>query len=209
MVYWLGEGMRGMKDFSLHQMRKEYEGVLRCIAGSMVVWLLAGAMMGAVAIVGKGGNSQALLFGASVFLVPPLVCLGLYLIFSDSAWLLKKTPYGRALRGLGDAQRVMEEIDKSALRRYDDRGGFILLDDWLILRYPDGWRMDPRRVSARPIRRRDIQGAKILPGQNGADPQEMIVRLAAAEDAYEFRCWQRQDWDALRTWLEEGERSGQ
>ena len=197
--------MRGMKDFSARQMRREYGGVLKnCWVGA-VVWLLAGAFAGAVAVSRHAEEKQLLLL-TGVFLVPPVLCLGLYLIFSDIRRLRKKTPYGQALRALGDPEEVQAEIDMSAQAQCTDYGSFILLKDFLIMRYVNGWRLDPRRVCARPFRRADIQAAQILPGRNERDPEEKRIQLIVKDEPFEFVCYQLQDWEALRDWLKERER---
>lgn len=196
-----------MRDFSVRQMRREYGGVLKNCLACAVLWLLGGASTGAMAVA-RHADEKSLLLITGVCLVPPLLCLGLYLIFSDFKWLVKKTPFGQALKTLGDPKGVSEEIDQSALNQYVDCGGFILLKSFLIVKYVSGWRLDPRRVCARPFRKAGIQAAHLIPDQNKDDPEKRHIQISVKGEPYDFYCWQQQDWEALKEWLTEGERAG-
>ena len=194
-----------MKGFSLRQMRKEYGGALRLCVGVMVSLWLAGACFGAL-FSAMHTEFPTALAALGVLLAASLGNLGVYLILSDEKRLIRKTPYGWALATLGDPKEIMEKIDQDALRRCEYHGSFTLLQNWLILQVPFGWRFEPRRVCALPIPRSSIQSIKVLGERNTGDPEERRLRLISSRDTYEFFSFQQQDVDDLRRWMEEGER---
>ena len=128
-----------MDRFCIRQMRKEYRGVIKACCASAVVLLLAGACLGAVAQA-RHADSRALilLLGVQLFIVISL--LGMYLILSDEKRLIRQTPFGRSLQRLGDPERLIADIDKSARKGLERHGAYTLTQDWLILEYPCAWR---------------------------------------------------------------------
>ena len=184
-------------------MKREYRGVLRSCTGMAVVWLLIMAVFGAImAARHVDAKKLTLLAGVNVAIV--LALLGAYLVFSDTKWLLKKTPYGQALYSLGDPEKIMAEIDRDAEAFYEHHGSFILLRNWLVLILPGGWNLEPYRMRAYPIRQRDITEIRLLSEVNPNDPEERHIQLACAEGVQDFYVYQQQDMDALRAWMEQG-----
>ena len=127
--------------------------------------------------------------------------LGLYLIVSDPRKLLQKTPYGQALTRLGDPVALMAEIDREALRQCEQHGSFTLLNRWLVLYQPNGWYYEPKRQCAIPLPRERIGAVHALPPDNPYDPQEFRVCLVCGSEQYVFRCYQKQDLNALISWI--------
>lgn len=193
-----------MKDFSAREMRREYRGVFRLLLGIFTVLMLCCAMLGAV-LTAKGASESILLIASGIMIALTLGMLGLYLIISDPRRLLGKTPYGQALARLGDAKEMMEAIDRDAEKRCEPHGRFTLLAQWLILYQPHGWYFEPKRQCALPIARQSIDAVHALPPDNPYDPQEFRVCLSCGEEQYVFRCYQKQDLDALRAWIGEME----
>ena len=192
-----------MKNFSLRQMKREYRGVLRSCTGMAVVWLLIMAVFGAImAAQHVDAKKLTLLAGVNVAIV--LALLGAYLVFSDTKWLLKKTPYGQALYSLGDPEKIMAEIDRDAEALCEHHGSFILLRNWLVLILPHGWNLEPYRMCAYPIRQREITKIRLLSETNPNDPEERHIQLTCAEETQDFYVYQQQDLDALREWMERG-----
>lgn len=195
-----------MKQFCLRQMRREYRGMLRTCVGTAIVFMLCFALLGAISAV-KHVEMKFVLILIGIDLFIALISLGAYLILSDPKWLLKKTPFGRALYTLGDPAAVMADIDRAAEDFYEHHGSFILLRGWLILLLPDGWQMEPYRMSGYPIQRGEIQEIRLLPDTSPADPEERHVRLTCSAGTEDFYLYQQQDLDALRVWMEEGGQS--
>ncbi len=192
-----------MKQFCLRQMRREYRGVLRSCTGTAIVFLLCLGFMGAISAVNHVPLKAIwALIGIEAFV--GLVSLGLYMIFSDEKWLLKKTPFGQALYSLGKPREVMRDIDRAAEAFYEHHGSFILLRGWLVLLLPDGWRLEPYRMTAYPIRRGDIREIRLLNDTAPDDPEERHVLLTCSAGTEDFYLYQQQDVDALRNWMEEG-----
>ena len=192
-----------MKNFSLRQMKREYRGMLRSCTGMAVVWLLVMAVFGAImAAQHEEAKKLTVLAGVNVAIV--LALLGAYLVFSDTKWLLKKTPYGQALYSLGDPEEIMAEIDRDAEALCEHHGSFILLRNWLVLILPHGWSLEPYRMCAYPIRQREITEIRLLSEINPNDPEERHIQLTCAEGTQDFFVYQQQDLDALREWMERG-----
>ena len=192
-----------MKSFSLRQMRREYRGVLRSCAGTAVVWLLVMAVFGAI-MAARHVEAKKLMLLAGMNIAIVLALLGAYLIFSDAKWLMKRTPFGKALYSLGDPEKIMAEIDRGAEALCEHHGSFILLRGWLVLILPNGWNLEPYRMCAYPIRQREITEIRLLSETNANDPEERHIRLTCAEGAQDFYVYQQQDMDALREWMERG-----
>lgn len=192
-----------MKNFSLRQMKREYRGVLRSCTGMAVVWLLLMAVFGAI-MAAQHVEAKKLTLLAGVNVAIALALLGAYLVFSDTKWLLKKTPYGQALYSLGDPEKIMAEIDRDAEALCEHHGSFILLRNWLVLILPNGWNLEPYRMCAYPIRQRDITEIRLLSEINPKDPEERHIQLTCAEGTQDFFVYQQQDMDALREWMEKG-----
>lgn len=192
-----------MKNFSLRQMKREYRGLLRSCTGMAVVWLLIMAVFGAI-MAAQHVEAKKLTLLAGVNVAIMLALLGAYLIFSDTKWLLKKTPYGQALYSLGDPEEIMAEIDRDAEALCEHHGSFILLRNWLVLILPNGWSLEPYRMCAYPIRQREITEIRLLSEINPNDPEERHIQLTCAEGIQDFFVYQQQDLDALREWLERG-----
>ena len=192
-----------MKSFSLRQMRREYRGMLRSCTGTALYWLLIAAIFGAIMAV-KHVETRILLFMAGIDTAVVLLLLGAYFVFSDTKWLLKKTPFGRALSSLGAPEEIMAEIDRDAEALCEHHGSFILLRNWLVLILPNGWRLEPYRMCAYPIRQSEITEIRLLSEDNPDDPEERHLRLTCTEGAEKFYVYQQQDLDALREWMERG-----
>ncbi len=192
-----------MKNFSLRQMKREYRGVLRSCTGTAVLWLLITAIFGAIMAV-RHVEEKILLLMAGANMAVILLLLGMYLVFSDTKWLLKKTPFGQALYSLGDPEKIMAEIDRDAEALCEHHGSFILLRNWLVLILPNGWKLEPYRMCAYPIRQREITVIRLLSENNPNDPEERHIQITCTEGTEEFYVYQQQDLDALREWMERG-----
>ena len=192
-----------MKDFCVKQMRREYRGVLRICIG-LPLYLFVVFAVFEVIFVAKQVDTKAILtlIGAEVFIA--LLFLGAYFVLSDVNWLLKKTPFGQSLYYLGNPEEVMADIDQAAEAFCEHHGSFILLRDWMILLLPDGWNLEPYRVSGCPIRRGDIQALRLLPDTDPAEPEEKHIQITWSEGTEDFYTYHQEDLDALRTWMQEG-----
>ena len=63
---WLAEkGRRGMKDFSVRQMRREYRGVFRLLLSVFTVLMLCCATLGAI-LAAKGTDEKILLIASGI-----------------------------------------------------------------------------------------------------------------------------------------------
>lgn len=193
-----------MKDFSAWEMRREYRGAFRMLLGVFTVLMICCAIFGAI-LMKKGTSQSILLIACGVMAALALSFLGLYLVLSDPGKLLQKTTYGQALTRLGEARKIMEEIDRDALKRFERHGCFTLMNHWLILYLPNGWYFEPKRQCACPLPRRSVDAVYALPPDNPYDPQEFRICIACGKDQYVIRCYQRQDLDALRAWAGEME----
>ena len=192
-----------MKSFSLRQMKREYRGLLRSLTGTAVLWLLITAIFGAIMAV-RHVEEKVLLLTVGANVAVMLLLLGAYLVLSDTKWLLKKTPFGQALYSLGDPEKIMAEIDRDAEALCEHHGSFILLRNWLVLILPNGWKLEPYRMCAYPIRQGEIMEIRLLSENNPNDPEERHVQITCTEGTEDFFIYQQQDLDALREWMERG-----
>ena len=196
-----------MEGFCRRQMRKEYRGVLNLLVYLIVLLLLLTAVYGAFVIAFPDQRAERMLLIAAVSGVAVLFCAGLYLVFTDTKRLLRKTPFGLALTRLGDPEALMVQIDESAKKRLERLGPLALLSDWLILHYPSPTRLDPLRSCAVPIRRESVARLRLYPEHDPDDPQKRHIALETRDGAvYDFYVFQQSALDALRDWLEEQER---
>ena len=196
-----------MTGFCAREMRKEYRGVMRLYAGSAMLFLLAFACLSLVMRSREADiRLRLLLIGLDVVVV--LALLGLHLILTDEKNLIKKTPFGVSLRDLGEAREIMRQIDESVKRRFDLYPSFALTDGWMIVFYSRGWKYEPRRVCARPIPKKDIRTAEILPEDQRVDSGRMRFRLTLCDgSACDLYLYQRQELEDLRDWLNEREQT--
>ncbi len=201
-----GSGER-MTGFCVREMRKEYRGVTRLYMGTAMLFLLAFACLGVVMRVRDVDiRGRMLLVGLDVVVV--LALIGLHLILTDEKNLIKKTPFGESLRALGDPRDIMRQIDESAKKRFELFPSFALLDGWLVVFYSRGWKYEPRRVCARPIQRKDIRGAEVIPEDQRSDSGRIRFRLTLCSGSSCDLCiYQRQELEALRDWLNEQEQT--
>lgn len=194
-----------MKGFCVRQMRREYRGALRLCVMTTVCVLLLFAFLGVGLHVKQAAEKYRLLL---IGLNPAamLAFFGVYLILTDEKNLLRKTPFGQALRALGEPREVMRRIDESAGKRWEDYGSFTLLDGWLILYYADGWKYERQRTCALPISRNNIRGAEILSEYDPNDPERRAVRLILGDGtSRDFSVYQQRNLQILREWLGEQE----
>ncbi|MBR3105954.1 MAG: hypothetical protein IKH30_02075 [Clostridia bacterium] len=194
-----------MTGFCVREMRKEYRGVTRLYAGSAMLFLVAFACLGLIMRVREADyRLRLLLIGLDIVVV--LALLGLHLILTDEKNLIRKTPFGESLRALGDPGDIMRQIDEGAKKRFDLFPSFALLDGWLIVFFSGGWKYEPRRICARPIPRKDIRAAEILPDDQRADSGRMRFRLTLCDGSiFDLYLYQRQELEDLRCWLNEQE----
>ena len=172
-----------------------------------VLFLLAFACIGVVMRVRNADiRLRMLLVGLDVVVV--LALIGLHLILTDEKNLIKKTPFGEALRALGDPRDIMRKIDESAKKRFELYPSFALLDGWLVVYYSRAWKYEPRRVCARPVQRKDIRAAEVLPEDQRSDSGRMPFRLTLCSgSSCDLYIYQRQELEALRDWLNEQEQT--
>ncbi len=196
-----------MTGFCVREMRKEYRGVSRLYAGTAMLFLLAFACIGVIMRVREADiRFRWLLIGLDIVVV--LGLLGVHFLLTDERNLLKKTPFGDAVCALGDPQDVMRQIDGSAVKRFELYPSFALTEGWLILFYPNGWKYEPRRVCARPIRKGDIRSTEFIPEGQLDGSGRMLIRVNCSSGAScAFYIYQRKESDNLRAWLREQEQT--
>ncbi len=194
-----------MKGFCVREMRREYRGMTWLYTGSAMLFLLAMACLGAV-MRARGADERLRMALIGLDAVALLTLLGLHLILTDEKNLIKKTPFGGHLRSLGAPKEIMRQIDEGAYKRFETYSSFALLDGWLMLFYTDGWRYEPRRVCARPIRKQDIRAAEALTDEPANESGRVRVCLALKDGrVYDFFLYHRRDLETLRVWLKEQE----
>lgn len=186
-----------MEGYSLKCMRREYWGVLRVPRICAVIFLLIGAFYGAVAVV----NEQARDVGILVVLTALAICLGClgaYFVISDEKWLLFHTNLGKSLAALGDARRLMNQIDEEARTAFYSSDHFVLLRHWLILVLPQACPTDPYRIFFRPVPKKAISHISLeaVPEEEGL----FCLKVTDSTREYSVYTWESQDVDALRTW---------
>jgi len=194
-----------MTGFCVREMRREYRGMSRLYAGTAMLFLLAFACLSVVMRV-RDADTRLRLLLIGLDLVVLLTLLGVHLVLTDEKNLIRKTPFGEAVRALGEPREIMRKIDESAGKRYEPYTSFTLLEDWLLLYYANGWKYEQKRVCVRPVQRGDIRAAEILPDQRSASLEQIQARLTFSDGtAYDLYHLPRQEWDALRVWLREQE----
>lgn len=196
-----------MTGFCIREMRKEYRGVTRLYTGSVMLFLLAFACISVVMRVREADvRLRLLLIGLDIVVV--LVLLGLHLILTDEKNLISKTPFGESMRKLGDPYEIMRQIDESAQKRFDLYPSFALLNEWLIVFYPRGWKYEPRRVCAMPIQKKDISAVEVLPREGQDDAGGIRFRLTLYSGVFfDLFIYRRQELEELRNWLNEQEQT--
>ena len=196
-----------MTGFCVREMRKEYRGVSRLYAGTAMLFLLAFACIGVIMRVREADiRFRGLLLGLDIVAV--LGLLGIHLILTDEKRLIQNTPFGAFLRDLGDPNTIMREIDQSASKQLDCFPSFALTDGWLILFYPSGWKYEPRRICARPVRKADIRSTEFIPEGRLDGSGRMLIRIRFVSQAVcEFYIFQWEEMENLRSWLREQEKT--
>ena len=194
-----------MTGFCVREMRKEYRGVSRLYAGTALLFLATFACLSVIMRVRDADiRFRWLLIGLDLVVV--LCLLGVHFLLTDERNLLKKTPFGDAVCALGESWDVMRQIDESAMKRFELYPSFALTEDWLILFYPNGWKYEPRRVCARPIRKKDICSTEFIPEGPLDGSGRMLIRLNCSSGAScAFYIYQRKELENLRVWLREEE----
>ena len=199
---------RGMKSICVQEMRREHKGAWGPLLFVGVAFLMLTSVFGALLIVRdkSGANSQGALLFIGLGLAAFIICLGLYLVQTDTKRLIRKTPFGQALSRLGNPEQILAEIDTSALTYHETLGPLTLLDGWMLLHYPNGVWNDPMRWCAMPIRRSDIGQIQLLPDKNSDDPEERHLILKTRDgEIYDFYVFQQSALTILNAWLEEQE----
>ena len=192
-----------MTGFCVREMRREYRGMTRLYTGTAMLLLLVFACLSAV-MRARDADPRLRLLLIGLDIVVLLGLLGVHLILTDEKNLILKTPFGKAVRALGDPKELMRRIDESAVRRFDPYASFALLDEWLIVYHRNGWKYEPKRVCARPVARTDIRGAEMLPSSQALGSIRLTLTDGAALELYDLP---RQDWAALRDWLKKQEQT--
>ena len=194
-----------MKRFCTLEMRKEYRGVTQIAFNALVFTLMAFAVLG-IGMQVMGVDIRLRLIAVALNPIAVLAFIGAYYILTDEKNLIRNTPFGQSLSALGEPRDVMRQIDESALKRYEFYGVFILLEDWLILYYANGWKYDRNRTCAVPIPRDSIRAVEVLPEYDPKDPKKRTIRLVTEDGiSREFEIYQQQAVEALRDWLKEQE----
>lgn len=139
-----------MRDFSLRQMRREYARESKRIKTLLLSAFAAAVIFFWIVYIQKGEHTAA-----DVWLfawLPVAVCglvAGLFLVLTGESWLLRRTPYGRALSRLGDAREIARRIDKEA-EKAEPHDALLLLEHYLILFVPYRPRKGAAFLAARP-----------------------------------------------------------
>lgn len=189
-----------MKSYSIARMRRECQTLFRRLLTQAVLNLVTAAVFGAMYRVLDIENTKAALIMTGVFVALSILLLGIYLVLSDSKWLLKHTEYGRRLERLGNAQTVMEEIDREALRMEYEGAQFALMEHWLVL-YQWSARAvgSPGTVKSYPIPKQQVKRiawARDTDQENG----RYLVRVETEDGMYEIIAWEQADIQALSQW---------
>ncbi len=194
-----------MTGFCVREMRKEYRGVSRLYAGTALLFLTAFACFSVIMRVRDADiRLRMLLIGLDAVVV--LGLLGVHFLLTDEWNLLKKTPFGNAVCALGEPRDVMRQIDDSVMKRFELYSSFALTESWLILFYPGGWKYEPRRVCARPIRKEDIRSTEFIPEGQLDGSGRMLIRLNCINGvSCAFYIYQWKELGNLRVWLREEE----
>ncbi|MBQ9264758.1 MAG: hypothetical protein IJ189_11220 [Clostridia bacterium] len=128
-----------MPQFSLKQMRAEYEDVLFTYRWVMFLILCSVTVLTWLIYIPHRDQTYQpflLLISMAVPLAAAAMLLGVYLVISDRAWLMRHTPYGKALSAYGNARERMDQIDAEAFYA-DKHPNVMLLQSWLILFCPE------------------------------------------------------------------------
>ena len=196
-----------MPDYSRRQMRAEYAEELtffRTLLAAgfaltvILFWLL------------YGGKAQPQAQDALRFAALPVgtaaLALGGYFVVSSNEWLLRRTPYGRAILALGDAGALLEQIDREALCG-DFTGNTALLEHWLILYMPCPGRRRAR-LCARPVPAADIRAVRFSRDSEGSvwmtvetGANSARVRLSDQLEGRAVAQWMRVQ-EIVPTWME-------
>lgn len=192
-----------MAGFCVREMRREYRGMTRLYAGTAMLFLLAFACLSVVMRV-RDADPRLRLILIGLDMVVLLGLLGVHLILTDEKNLIQKTPFGEAVRALGDPKEVMRKIDESAQSRFEPYASFALLEEWLIIYHRNGWKYEPKRICARPVARMDIRAAEMLPNSQTLVSIRLTLTDGAALELYDLP---RQHWAALRDWLKKQEQT--
>lgn len=192
-----------MTGFCVREMRREYRGVSRLYTGTAMLFLVAFACLSVIMRV-RQADARLRLFLIGLDFVVVLGLLGVHLILTDERNLIHKTPFGAALRALGEPREMMRQIDLSAEKRFEQYNGFTLLEGWLLLYAPNGWKYEPKRVCARPVARKNIRAAEALPAGQALLSVRLTMNDGTAHELYDLP---QQEWEALRTWLREQEQT--
>lgn len=192
-----------MTGFCVREMRREYRGVSRLYTGTAMLFLVAFACLGVVMRV-RDADARLRLLLIGLDFVVVLVLLGVHLILTDERNLILKTPFGAALRALGEPREMMRQIDLSAEKRLEQYAAFALMEGWLLLYSPNGWKYEPKRICARPVARKDIRAAEALPAGQALLSVRLTLNDGTAHELYDLP---HREWEALRTWLREQEQT--
>ena len=188
-----------MKDFSLKEMQREYRGVLRVTAWAFSAVLITASLAGAI-LISRGADRQVILTAAMLLGIVCLGAAGWFLVLTDRRRLMQKTPFGQAAARMGDTEEILRQIDASAEALFDDRGAFILTEDWLLIRYLSPCRLDPQRVCMAMAKRSSLRAVLTQPEKTGEE-RILVTVLTVDGGSREFFCYNRQDLDALAAWM--------
>lgn len=145
-----------MPDYSRRQMRREYAADMRRIRTLLLSVFSAAVIFLWVMYIGKADRTPAdVWLFACLPAAAALFVMGLYLVFTGDGWLLRHTPYGRALLRLGNARERMLSIDREALNA-EDFPDAVPLESWLILYLAAAGSKGAPRLCAWPIPRDNI-----------------------------------------------------
>lgn len=170
-----------MPDYSRRQMRREYAGEMRKIRTLLLSLFGAAVMFIWILYIRKQDHTPAdAVFFACLPAALGLFVIGLYMVLTSDQWLLRHTPYGRALISLGNARERMREIDAEAMNA-ENFPDAVPLDHWLIVYLTPAESREPGRICARPIQREKIE--KIVFSQGTGKCVWMTVYLKDQEPA--------------------------
>lgn len=190
-----------MKRYSVTRMRKECQTIYRMMLAEAVFSLVFSALCGALWKVLDDGETKAPLFFTGVFLVLSLFLLGMYFVVSDEKWMIKHTVYGKTLLKLGDAETLIQDIDREAEAMDYECTAFAIMPHWLVLYQPSSLRKwGEVQIQSRPIPASSI----VRIGWDRETQEEnagFFVHITTADGAvWRTLAWENADIEALQRW---------
>ena len=185
-----------MKDYSVRRMRAEFRVTYRLLAGVGIAFLVLSSVFGALTLVLHEEGPLPLVV-PGVFFATAMLCLGAYLRVTDPGWLVRHSCYGKALSALGEAEALMEQLDREALHMDYEAAMFALMPHWLVLYDPS---IRTGGVESLPIPRHQVQRLAFERDTNEENSRFAVRVDLSSGVRFLVYAWGQADIEALRQW---------